>query len=398
MPSRAYRLGIGCVLLASCAFGPRVSAQPGGSGGPPKATVRVAPVQMRPVERRADATGRLRALREAQVATRESGRVREVNVRQGDLVQPGDVLVVLDDALLSPESAAARAEAARSRALLAEREADLQKAERDFSRITDLSARGSASEFEILDAQTQVDRAKARRDQARAESDASHARSDLLDRRLEDLIVRAPFAGQVVERAVDEGEWADRGGAVARVLDLDRLEAWIDVPERHLPSITPGSTVLAISVPATGSTIDAPADAILSAGDAATRTFPVRATLENQQGALRPGMTITASVPTGELAPSLLVPADALLRDDAGWFVYTATGSDPDNRAAVPARVERLFSVGALTAVRTISGPLFPGAIVVIEGNERILFPGQPLTVANPDVLSATQPHSQDNN
>lgn len=403
MPSHLFRLRSFCIA-ATCAIAALAHAQPGdsgdsgGSGGPPSAAVRVAPVLMRPVERRTDATGRLRAVRESQVATREPGRVREVAVRKGDLVKPGDILVILDDALLRSEALVAAADAAKSIALLAEREADLAKAERDLARLTDLTTRGSASEYELLDGRTQVDRARARRDQARAESDADHARAALLDQRLTDLTVRAPFAGQVIERAVDEGEWAERGTPVARVLDLDRLEAWIDVPERHLTALTQGTPSLSLSIPAIAMTLTAAADAVLSSGDAATRTFPVRATIDNADARLRPGMTVTASIPTGEQAPAMLVPADALLRDDAGWFVYTATGSTPDARAAVPARVDILFSVGQHKAVRPVSGPLFPGAFVITEGNERILFPGQPLAIANPDVLTATPTPPQDNN
>ncbi len=379
------------IVLASVA-----RAQP--AGGPPKAAVRIAPAQMRPVEQRVDATGRVRAVREAQVASREPGRVRAVRVRQGDMVREGDVLVLLDDALLKPEALAARADVARSLALLGEREADLAKAERDHARLTDLNTRGSASENELFDAKIALDRARARRDQARAESASDQAKSSLLEQRIDDLTIRAPFAGQVVARDIDEGEWAERGKPVARIIDLDRLEAWVDVPERRLAPLTQSNPVILLSIPALGASIEARAEAVLSTGDAATRTFPVRATLDNPDGALRPGMTVVASIPTGEAAPMLLVPSDALLRDDAGWYVYTATGQTNDDRAAIPARVDLLFAVDASTAVRTVAGPLFPGAFVVTEGNERILFPGQPLQIANPEVFNATPPAPQGKN
>ncbi|MGD9691882.1 MAG: efflux RND transporter periplasmic adaptor subunit [Phycisphaerales bacterium] len=378
-------------LLITCAHAHAQS-------GPPKAVVRIAPAQMRPVDQRINATGRIRAVREAQVASREPGRVKSVAVRQGDRVKENDVLVILDDAVLKPEVTAARADAIRSLALLAEREADLSKAERDHARLTDLHSRASATENELLDGQTALQRARARRDQAKAESASDQAKASLLEQRLEDLTIRAPFAGQVVARDIDEGEWADRGRTVARIIDLDRLEAWIDVPERYLKPLTQSAPVLSISIPAIATTLQANADAILSMGDAATRTFPVRATIDNPEGVFRPGMTVTASIPTGEQAPMLLVPADALLRDDAGWYVFTATGQTAEDRAAVPARVETVFTFDALTVVRTLSGPLFPGAFVITEGNERILFPGQPLQIANPDVLNATPPPAQDNN
>jgi membrane fusion protein (multidrug efflux system) len=82
-------------------------------------------------------------------------------------------------------------------------------------------------------------------------------------------------------------------------------------------------------------------------------------------------MSVVGLVPTGVRDESLTVPQDAVLRDDAGEYVYV----DGGGRAAV-VRVETLFSVDDRLVVRSTG--LQPGARVVVEGHQR-MFPGQPL-------------------
>ncbi|MEL7484888.1 MAG: hypothetical protein AAFN41_11100, partial [Planctomycetota bacterium] len=73
------------------------------------------------------------------------------------------------------------------------------------------------------------------------------------------------------------------------------------------------------------------------------------------------------------------VHKDAILRNDAGEFVYTA-GPNPrgEGLVAMPMQISRLFAVGGRVAIRR--GGLSEGTQVVIEGNER-MFPMQPLMV-----------------
>jgi hypothetical protein len=76
-------------------------------------------------------------------------------------------------------------------------------------------------------------------------------------------------------------------------------------------------------------------------------------------------------VPTGASENMVTVRKDALLRDDAGTFVFFDAGG-----MAMAARVERLWGVGERVVIR--SDALRPGMKVVIEGNER-MYPTQPI-------------------
>lgn len=374
-------------LHAAC-FGGVASAQP--SGGPPAATVRVAHAAIEQAEQRSIVTGSVRAWRESRLAAREPGRVLTMDVREGDFVEAGQTIATLDDTILRIELDAAQAALRGARAALAERSASLEKSERDLARLTSLLASRSASQNEYDDGLTVAERTRALRDQAEADVENATANVARLVSRLYDMRIVAPFNGRVAARLIEIGEWAAVGAPIARLIATDRVDVWLDVPQYFIESAAaPGATVT-FDVPALGESFEAPVAGVLPIADDAARTFPVRATFERDDERLRPGMNVIGYVRTGDAAPTLIVPRDAMLRDDAGWFVYTATGDAADALAAIPARVEQLFGVGAeRVAVRVITGPLFPGALVVVEGNERILFPGQPLRLANPDAFGA---------
>ena len=295
-------------------------------------------------------------------------------------------------ALRRIDPGAAAAARRRAEGVLAERAANHAKAQRDLERITSLRATRSASQNEYDDAVTETERTLALVEQAEADVRSREAAVRLLETRIGDMTITAPFAGRVAERAIESGEWASQGAPVALLIATDTVDVWIDVPQQHLQAATHDGASVTFEVPALGRSFEAPVSGVVPIADPSARTFPVRITIDSEDEALRPGMNVVARIPVGTSAPTLVVPRDAMLRDDAGWFVYTATGERNDSLVAVPARVEQLFSVSRTqVAVRVISGPLFPGAPVVVEGNERILFPGQPLRITNPDALAPAE-------
>jgi multidrug efflux pump subunit AcrA (membrane-fusion protein) len=89
-------------------------------------------------------------------------------------------------------------------------------------------------------------------------------------------------------------------------------------------------------------------------------------------------MSITGWVPTGQSSERLTLSKDALLRNDAGPYVYVARRSAPQGpHAAVPTPVEVLFASKDRFVVRTQG--IAPDDLIVVEGNER-LFPMAPIT------------------
>jgi membrane fusion protein, multidrug efflux system len=340
---------------------------------PPGAAVVVDEARLEPVEQFREVVGELRALRRALLATEEEGLVVELGLEEGDSVLAGQVIARLRDHRAELEVSRAQADLAARRASLAERTADLERARRDLARVDELQVRGSAAQAELEDRRTALAVSEARVDHARAEVAAAEAMLQLAGDRLARLSVTAPFAGTVAVRRTEVGQWVRQGEAILELVALDQLEARLHVPEALVPRLRGSAESVRVRISATGQAIAAPIAGIIPDADPLSRLVPVRLRLDNPDHDLRPGMSIAGLIATGTREPTLTVHKDAILRDDAGEFVYINVGG-----AAAVARIQSLFPLGERIAVRSAS--LHPGAQVVVEGNER-LFPTQPLKV-----------------
>jgi RND family efflux transporter MFP subunit len=359
-------------LLAGLSTTPAL-AQPGQQGPPPAAVV-VEAARLETVEQWREVTGSLRALRRSLLASQEEGLVVALDLDEGDEVKAGQVLARLHDVRAKIEVARTRAELADRQATVNERTSALQTAERDWARYQKASDEATVTPMEMDRIQSNLDVASARLEAAKAGLEAAQADLDLAAQRLSDMAITAPFDGRVVSKQTQVGQWIGRGDAVVEIVALDIVEAWLDVPEGFVGRLAESGTVQ-VRCAAVGRTYEAKVTAVIPDADPLSKLFPVRVRLENKDLVLRPGMSIVGVVPTGSSAATLTVSKDAILRNDAGEFVYFNAGG-----VAAIAPVSTLFGLpGNRVAIRSEALP--PGAAVISEGNER-LFPGQPLAVA----------------
>ncbi|MHC4422115.1 MAG: efflux RND transporter periplasmic adaptor subunit, partial [Planctomycetota bacterium] len=175
-------------------------------GGPPPAAVTVDPVRLEPVREHRRVTGELRALRRSKVATEEPGLVTEFPVREGRQVAAGDVLARLDSRRLSLELDALKADARAVESLIEERTANKVWRERELELYRQSLERGAANMKEVLDAESEASMARARVTWAERQREVLKARAELLQERLADMTIVAPFDGVVVIRHVELGE------------------------------------------------------------------------------------------------------------------------------------------------------------------------------------------------
>ena len=375
-------MGSSRLILLICALGAHVSIV-FGQGGAPAANVMLGDVlEQELIEHRA-VTGEIRSMMEGEIASQVEGLLVEVLVEEGDEVEAGDVLARLDAVRAELLVEQARARVRESQADVAQREAELALSRRELERLEELDRLGSSGVSQLDAARTAVAADEA--ELARAESELATERNALLlsERDLADMTIEAPFSGRVVERHLDVGSWVGRGDSLLSLVSLSRLEARVDIPEnvyRAVQESRARGEGIELRLPALGRALD---DArfgrvvsILPIADSLSRLFPVRISVENGDGLLRPGMSLLAMVPTGERGVYLTVSKDAIVRKATGEVVFYSR----DGVAAI-APVERLFTVGDRVVVR--SPMLSAGMRVVIDGNER-LFPGQALNEIKP--------------
>ena len=272
-----------------------------------------------------------------------------------------------------------------AQAAVREAESTVARRESNVEQLEQIFAARSGSSRELQDARTELEQARARLAGAIAEQDR---RQTDVDR----LAVLAPFDGLVVAKMAEVGRWVDPGDPLIEVVSRGTVDAVVDVPERLIGQIRRGGTA-AVAVEAAGEAgrgggpleVTGEVLAVTPDGSGPARTFPVKVRLDDRDGRLKAGMSVTAGFPTGEPAPTLVVPRDAVLFNPRGAEVWVALSpedaADGDLPFCLPVQVRVLFGDGPDFAVEVLGeGPLFPGASVVVMGQEA-LFPTRPLLI-----------------
>lgn len=303
--------------------------------------------------------GRVAAWRRVEIRPQVGGIILERPVTEGMRVAAGDVLFRLDPAPLKADLATA--EAGLARAMAAE-----AHARRGLARSDALMAK-SATSGEKNDA--------ARADLAQAQAMRAEAQA-IVDRRRLDLefaTLRAPIAGHVAGGLADVGGLAAPGTErpLAVIQDLDRVHVDLRLPAERLDAIRTAAAegLGGVEILIDGNRPHARSGQLTSMDmivDPGTGTVSVRVEVENPGLALLPGMYVRARLPRGVLPEALLVPEDAVLRDNAGRAQVVVVSGD--GRAA-----RRPVTLGDAIGGRVVvvSG-LNAGEAIAIRGQDRV--------------------------
>jgi membrane fusion protein (multidrug efflux system) len=255
-------------------------------------------VVARPVPKSLLLTGTLVANRESDLAADAAGKVVATFAERGERVQQGQPLARLDARGAALTQAEARARVESARVEQAHATLECQRAEHLF-RVNAIS-------------RAEFDRSRAGCDGAKHAAAAASAREGMAVKSIGDATIRAPFAGEVVERYVNVGEYVQPGTRVATVVDLDSLWLEIAVPESSMAHVRERQSVRFQVAAYPGETFTGEVRYLGAALRRAGRDLMVEATVANTGRRLRPGMFATARIDTGSTALPV-VPASALL-------------------------------------------------------------------------------------
>lgn len=277
-----------------------------------------------------DAVGSLRAVRQVILAPEVAGRVTAIHFHGGARVRAGANLVQLYDGPERADRAAAAAKAAFAR--------------QQLERSRKLISTGAVSQEAL--------------EQSQADYDQAAAAVRLLDARLVQKRITAPFAGQLGLRRIDPGQFLNPGDEIATLTDLDRLFVDFSVPQQDLTKLHIGGAVQVTSDALTGRSFAARVRTIEPRISENSRNIQVRAIMANPAHALRPGMFVNAAIEQPPLQGALVVPSTAIQTSAQGESVIVIRG---DN-----ARKE-----GKADFVAVTTGHRFDDSVVVTSGLKR---------------------------
>ena len=348
-PSRFVLLSSFSLSLAATGIGCTGTAPAAVEAPPPP--VHAAAIELAAVTPISTATAEILANRQSNMRSETAGRVVDVLVEAGDRAEEGQVLLRLD--VGRPASAAQAANAA-----VAQSQARLAQAEREQARTKKLVQTGGLPEQRLDDAEDAVRLASAARDAARAEA-------RLARRGLTDAVVRAPFGGTIVERAVELGEYLAPGSPLLTLADTSLLKARVLLDPREAIDVSVGSKALISVYARPGEVFAGKVVRVGEVIDPRTRRLPVEIEIDDHDGRLRPGLVARFAVETGEPKIVIRVPLDGVFERFGSQHVYVIEDGIAQRRTVV------LGLVGAGFA--QITEGIEPGDIVVIKGVNRVV-------------------------
>jgi membrane fusion protein, multidrug efflux system len=316
----------------------------------PAISVAATAASQQPWQSRLPAIGTLKAFQGVDLTVEVGGIVRELLFQSGERVVKGQALLQMDDQV--------------ERANLATAEAALGLASVEFERGRSLVSRSNISKSEF-------DRLSAERQQASAS--VAQVQAQLAKKR-----ILAPFSGSIGIRQVDVGDYLSPGTNIATLQDLARLHVDFFLPEQAVPKLALGERVRLSVAAYPDEVFEGEIAAINPKVETTTRNVQVRATLDNPDGRLLPGMFANLEVLLPGAATQVVVPETAITYTLYGNSVYVITEQrNEDGQPAMDAEglpqlvVERRF-------VET--GERRDGQVVILDGlqaGERVVTAGQ---------------------
>lgn len=310
-----------------------------------------------PLTQTYQAIGTSRAQQTADLYARSAGEVNQVTFSAGDYVQKGEVLVRLD---------------ARREAL------ELKQAQIDLAQATQLLTR--YQKYEDTGAISVTDLEEAEVAKQTAEVSVDTARVALSDRS-----IRAPFSGYIGFSEVDPGDRITESSLIATLDNRSQLFVDFELPEQQLGSVKTGD-----QIKLTPSNQSLPIDArVRTAGtrvDSETRTYQVRAVLDNTADRFKPGMSFSIELQNQGVSLAAAAEESVVWGSD-GPYVWTVvpasqltassdnrskTSSEPASNVSYVAKRVDVEIVGRQGNRVLLAEPIKPGVLVIRRGVQKV--------------------------
>ena len=370
------------VLFLFASFAVLSACQEAGPASQPPPAVDVVVMEHQSVTLTRELPGRTNAFVVAEVRPQVSGIIQERLFTEGSVVEEGEALYQLDDAVYRAEFSSAEANVARAKAAM-------ELARLDAERAEDLVGTGALTRREYDTATSTLQQRKA--ELALAEANMERARVTLNYAR-----IASPIAGRIGRSAVTQGALvtANQPDPLAIVQQLDPIYVDLNQSSAELlemrKAIQAGSLSAAQDLPVTimledGSVYEHEGTLAFSEVSVApsTGSYLLRVVVPNPDYVLLPGMYVRADLARGVANNAILVPQKAVTRDPRGRTNVMVLGSD---------NVVELRPIEVSSIVGDqwlVESGLDVGERVIVQGLQKVQ-PGVEVPAGNIDVISNT--------
>ncbi|MDJ0704629.1 MAG: efflux RND transporter periplasmic adaptor subunit [Leptolyngbyaceae cyanobacterium MO_188.B28] len=371
-------------------------------------TARPRPVIAIPLEagrgvQRVQLLGQVEAGESATIRSQTSGVVQQIGVSEGDRVNAGDVIAILDSIDQQLALSQAQAQLAQSQSQLAELErgtrpevvaqlaAALQSAQAqemqaldNLERTQELVEQGALSRRALVESQTTADIATGERLEAAAElaeAQAGSTAEELAAQRasvaaaqaaveqarlsLQRTQIKAVSDGVVRSRQVSVGDYVDSADPIVTLIDSEVVDIFLEIPESLTGQVAPGFSVELTARALPNWRTQATIAGVVPIADTASRRQTVRIRLNNPPAELVPGIAIQAALEIPNPTEGFIVPRDALTRRDQQWWVFLVNQDTVQQIA-----VNLITDMGETVLIA--SENLRPGQSIVLKGGDAL--------------------------
>lgn len=338
------------IILTTASLLPMVALaqKPNGPAGPARETpVIVSTVKREEFVDRGEALGTTKAFESVAVTSRVSDIVSSINFTDGQRVDAGYVLIEMANA--------------EQTAQLQEERATANEAAQQVERLKPLVEQGAA--------------AKSLLDQRRRELQTAQARLKAIESRLEDRLIRAPFAGVVGLRNISVGALIQPGTHITTLDDDNMMKLDFTVPSVYLTDMKVGLPIVAKARAFNDREFNGTVSAIENQIDPVTRSVTVRALIPNPDGVLKSGLLMSVDI-LKNARQVLVVPEESLIPEGKENFVFAVIDGKAEKKkvevgARRPGDVEILSGLDEGETIVTHGTFLVrPGAAVNIRAEE----------------------------
>ncbi len=298
-----------------------------------------------------DATGYVVARRMATVSSKVTGKVAEIFIEEGMFVEKDQIVARLDDVNTVKSLELYRAQMQASKTMVAETQARLTEAKLNLDRNTELARQQLVSAATLDKARADFESLTAQLAARKADVNVSEKRLALEQQYLDDMQLRAPFAGVVISKDSQPGEMISpmsAGGGFTRtgictLVDMASLEIEVDVNESYIQRVREDQFVQAVLEAYPDWKIPAKVIAIIPAADRQKATVKVRIAFQISDPRILPEMGVKVAfmnaVPeTEEKAKQPLgirIPTTAVLSEGEEKYVFVVKDKRAEKRKVI---------------------------------------------------------------